>query len=782
MSGRRIGNYLITEYIGGGGFGSVFKAEDATQPGRIVAIKELHKKHTRNAVIKQRFFQEAVAMARLDHPNLPRLFTFGEDNGCYYLVMEFISGRVLSDELHANGPMTADLAAGMLAQVLEAVSYAHRNGIIHRDLKPDNIILIDDGGTLRIKVLDFGIARLVGGESLTLAGEGFGTPAYMSPERMWGNTSDDPRIDIYAAGIILFEMLAGRAPFQSGASDPVIYWSEMRALHESTPLPSLAERGVPAALEHIIQRATAKRAEDRYASADDMLADLKRGMGEHVEAQATGQLLAATGTARLALTTAPGGAEVYVDDALCGTSDVIRGKILIDHLAPGLRTVRVSKAGYSDYKISVALEADHQTDLQVALAARATAVMPPAEMTAAGGFGTERFASADASKTALLMLESLPAGSTIFLGSEAIAAADEDGRATVRLAPGAHAVRVTDPNGMSATTIIQVTEADSGALKTLVLPLDLQAASTARPALPTSPAAGPLSPPLASAATPLAVPLAASASATAKPAATAAPGAVRPQTSLRSRRIAYAVTAVLLIGLAAGAFVILRRPARGNVPTDAETIEQAVVAPPAAPNASPANANTGTDVAQATKPNSPPATDAERAALEKRAAEAERKLKEEQQKAAKNGAPPPAPAATVVTPPPPETPKETESEPPVAQGSTCVIVWISSTTSEPAGGGLRVMVVEEPDTASSAMYNGHTGPKGRFRACGLTPGHRVRVTVFGPRGAPLGSKMQVLKAGLNIVQIQVNREPGAMQQSDTDNGMPMRKRPRRQRP
>src|ERR1043166_6544489 len=138
MSGRRIGNYLITDYIGGGGFGSVFKAEDTTQPGRIVAIKELHKKHTRNAVIKQRFFQEAVAMARLDHTNLPRLFTFGEDNGSYYLVMEFISGKLLGNEIHEHGPMKAQRAVAVLAPVLDALGYAHRNGIIHRDLKPDN--------------------------------------------------------------------------------------------------------------------------------------------------------------------------------------------------------------------------------------------------------------------------------------------------------------------------------------------------------------------------------------------------------------------------------------------------------------------------------------------------------------------------------------------------------------------------------------------------------------------------------------------------------------------
>src|SRR6476660_2704547 len=119
MSSRRIGNYQITDYVGSGGFGSVFKAEDINTPGRIVAIKELHKKHTRNQVIKQRFFQEAVAMARLDHPNLPRLYTFGEDNGCYYLVMEFISGRLLSDDIRDQGAINCDRAVDVTCQILD---------------------------------------------------------------------------------------------------------------------------------------------------------------------------------------------------------------------------------------------------------------------------------------------------------------------------------------------------------------------------------------------------------------------------------------------------------------------------------------------------------------------------------------------------------------------------------------------------------------------------------------------------------------------------------------
>src|SRR5215469_14577076 len=147
MGSRQIGNYRIVEYVGSGGFGSVFKAEDINTPGRVVAIKELHKKHTRSAVIKQRFFQEALAMARLDHRNLPRLYTFGEDNGSYYLVMEFVSGTPLNEELADKGPMQAARAVAIISQVLEGVGYAHKNGVIHRDLKPDNIILVRDKDT-----------------------------------------------------------------------------------------------------------------------------------------------------------------------------------------------------------------------------------------------------------------------------------------------------------------------------------------------------------------------------------------------------------------------------------------------------------------------------------------------------------------------------------------------------------------------------------------------------------------------------------------------------------
>ena len=700
MSSRRIGNYQTTEYIGGGGFGSVFKAEDVNTPGRIVAIKELHKKHTRNPVIKQRFFQEAVAMARLDHPNLPRLFTFGEDNGCYYLVMEFISGKTLRDELHDNGPARPELALSIVSQLLEALSYAHHNGIIHRDLKPDNIILVDENGSLKIKVLDFGIARMVGGESLTLAGEGFGTPTYMSPERMTGESGDDPRVDIYAAGIILYEMLAGKAPFESSASNPVVYWSEMRDLHEGEPLPSLASLGVSGELEHIVKRATAKRIQDRYTSADEMLADLKRVMSEGASAETIIIPQAGTNRARLAMIIMPGGADVYVDDELRGSSDAIRGKILIEGLAPGLHSVRVTKAGYSEYKINVALEEGHQTDLQVALSARMTAAMPPVENTAAASFDTLKFQNGDDVQTALLMVESLPAGSTVYLGSNPVAQADADGRATIKLAPGAHEVKVAAPSGITAIKTITVTPEDNGSLKKITIPIVDAAKTTAMPAA---------------------------------------------EASSAKKAVAVGASIVLLIALLAGAYFAFRGPSRNATTTTTQAAETQAAQADAAASQSSAEGDAKKIAEELQKAQS----DAERVRLEKKLAEAEKKLNEEKKAAEnKSAAPEPAAPAPAVTPEPP-APAENQSN------NACLMVAVAG----PEGamlGRFRINVTEQP---GSTVYDGRLNQNGRWRVCNLTAGHRIKVDLFGPRGALLSSKQTVVSSGINVVEFAANKSP-----------------------
>ncbi|HEY9231620.1 MAG TPA: hypothetical protein VIS78_05720, partial [Blastocatellia bacterium] len=375
-----------------------------------------------------------------------------------------------------------------------------------------------------------------------------------------------------------------------------------------------------------------------------------------------------------------------------------------------------------------------------------------------------------------------PAGSTVFLGSEAIAAADEDGRATLQLPPGAHAVRVTDPNGASATTVIHVTEADSDLLKTVAMPVEPKATPTARPALPTNKVAAPASTPLASADTRVATSPGGGAALAARPAPRPAPVAVRPEASPQGRRIAYAAAAVLLIVLAAGAFIVFRRPARGNAQPDAASVQPNGVAP----DASTPNASASENVAKATDAGAAQ-SDAERAALEKKRAEAERKQKEEQQKPAKDQSAPSAPAtATAPETPPAPAPTPTppsQAEPPAAQGATCLGVWVTGAAGEMAPADLRVVVIEEPDTAAAAMYNGRTNEKGRMRKCGLTAGHRIRAVVFGPRGAMLASRMQTLNAGLNIMQIQLERMPGNTPQADDSGRMPFpRKRPRWQRP
>lgn len=722
MSSRRIGNYQITDYVGSGGFGSVFKAEDVNTPGRVVAIKELHKKHTRNQVIKQRFFQEAVAMARLDHPNLPRLYTFGEDNGSYYLVMEFISGKLLSDEMRDSGPMRPDRAVAVLTQVLDAVNYAHHNGIIHRDLKPDNIILVGDDSSLRIKVLDFGIARMVGGENLTIAGEGFGTPAYMAPERMTGAGGDDPRMDLYAAGIILFEMLTGKAPFESKASDPAIYWVEMRELHERAPLPALSPLGVPAEVERVALRATAKRLEDRYQSADEMLGDL-RGLRKTNPDAATVVL----SSSRLLVSTTPGGAEVYVDDLLRGTSDAVRGRLLVDGLSAGVHRVRVLKEGFNEYKINVALEEGRQTDLQVAIPARPTVAMPPAQNTAAGGLDTLKIQGADELKTAMLVIENLPAGSTLFIGSEPVAYAGSDGRATLKLTPGSHEIRATAPTGATATSVVSVTAQETGALKTMSLPL-------AQPTV-----------------------------------ASTTPSARLAGESRRGKQVAAAAVVILLLALAAAAYFVLQRPDRNREPVTAVSLAPASSAALGQESSSPAQASQRQqsieDQKKVTDEEGQQRQEAAAIEPQKKAAETKGKTDKRSTSSEQPAAPLTIPAPTIPAPP-------AMTEP--SRGSTmpgrdgCLLVTVVDANNEPVGGA-RVMVEQ---TGS----RGRTGPKGHWQECGLTPGQSIRVDVLGPRGGLLGSQTAVVSSR-TFITIRILRAMEEIPQL-----IPNRKRPFQRRP
>ena len=713
MGSRQIGNYRVIEYVGSGGFGSVFKAEDTTSPGRIVAIKELHKKHTRSTVIKQRFFQEALAMARLDHPNLPRLYTFGEDNGSYYLVMEFVSGSPLNEELE-NGPIPPDRAVPILSQVLRAVGYAHKNGVIHRDLKPDNIILVRDKDSVIVKVLDFGIAKMVGGENLTMTGEGFGTPSYMSPERISGRSELDLRTDIYSVGIILFEMLTGRVPFHTTSTDPALFWAEMRRLHESEPIPSLAEFGVPAEIESVVRKATAKRIEDRYSTAEEMLAALGEGQT----------------TASLLLFTSPGSAEVFIDNIPRGTSDEERGRLLIEGLTPGLHNVRVTRAGYETYKIDMVLEPNHKTDLQVQLPARSTVAMPRFQEGAETGLqdaATHKIATGDELRTAMLVFESLPAGTTVVFGQGRRVLAGEDGRATVALAPGTHEFEVTDPSGGSKRETVTISDQDVGSFRTVAIN---------QPPRPTVAGLG---------ASP-----AAQVPSVANRAAAAAPPSDIAKKPSAGKKIAAAISVIILAGLSAAAFIVIRGPGKG--PQQQQTVAD-VSTNPVVPVATPPPSASPEQTLQAAVPASTPTP---APGLNKNAA------KEEAKKETPAPTPKPTEDATrhpknlpdnppIAVPPPVPQPTPTVIRPieePDNESGTCLIVIVTGPGGGPAG-GVRVAVTDEP-----SLYQGVTGPNGRWRRCGLMAGHRITVRVF-KGGTLLGTKQDVLTAGRNFVGIQV---------------------------
>src|SRR6185369_5844178 len=297
----------------------------------------------------------------------------------------------------------------------------------------------------------------------------------------------------------------------------------MRDLHHTEPIPALGTLGVPAQLERVATKATAKRLEDRYQTADEMLADLKSLSGITRDPATI-----LVNTSRLCLSTAPGAAEVYVDDALHGTSDA-RGKILIDGLNAGLHSVRVRKEGYNEDRINVSREDGRQTDWQVALSARAPVAMPAAENTAAGGFETLRLQGADEAQTAVLVVESLPAGSAVFVGSNLVGQAGEDGRATIRLSPGSHELRATAPSGATGTSVVSVAAEDTGALKTMTLAL-------------------------------------ASANATSSSFAT-----TRKPTG-RGRQIAAAAVVILLLALATAAYFVLRGPGRNRTQVDSVTV------------------------------------------------------------------------------------------------------------------------------------------------------------------------------------------------------------------
>jgi serine/threonine protein kinase len=256
-----VGSYKVLEKIGEGGMGAVFKGIDLMLE-REVAIKALRPELARQPDVVERFRAEAVTLAKLNHPNIATLFSFLRQGDDYFMVMEFVKGETLDSVLRRAGGMPVDRAITLFCQALEGIDHAHKMGIIHRDIKPANMMLTKTGS---IKVMDFGIARVLGTARMTRQGSVIGTVEYMSPEQVRGMETDS-RSDIYSLGILLYEMLTGRVPF----SHPSEYELMKLQIEHLPQPPRQLQPGIPGAIEAAILRALSKEPADRFQTAEAM--------------------------------------------------------------------------------------------------------------------------------------------------------------------------------------------------------------------------------------------------------------------------------------------------------------------------------------------------------------------------------------------------------------------------------------------------------------------------------------------------------------------------------
>jgi serine/threonine-protein kinase len=255
------GRYRLVRLIDRGGMAEVWEGKDEILD-RPVAIKVLHPRLAGDDQFQERFRLEAVAAARLAHPNVVSTFDTGLDDGVAYIVMELVVGRTLRELLRAEGPLPVAKAVAIAAAVADALHYAHEAGIVHRDVKPANILIGNDG---RVKVADFGIAKAATDRDLTQAGTLLGTAKYLAPEQVAGQPQDR-RSDVYGLGVVLYEMLLGRPPFTGDTDMAVAYQHAHADPARIRPLrPDVSRR-----LESVVLKAMAKSPEQRYATAADM--------------------------------------------------------------------------------------------------------------------------------------------------------------------------------------------------------------------------------------------------------------------------------------------------------------------------------------------------------------------------------------------------------------------------------------------------------------------------------------------------------------------------------
>src|SRR5262245_31193352 len=268
MVGQNIGKYRVLDRIGRGGMGTVYKAIDETLH-REVAIKVLNAE-LNDPAIARRFRAEAVTVARLNHPGIATIFELFQHDGEWLMVMEFLRGETLEGLVGRKGPLPPAQAGDVCMQTLAALAHAHSLGVVHRDLKPANVMVTDSGA---VKIMDFGIARVVGTEHLTSAGFMMGTPAYMAPEQVMGQDID-ARADLYAIGVVFFYLLTGRLPFKGKTPFEM---AQSRLHDDPVPARSLRE-DLPEWLDQVLAVALQREPDQRYQTAPLFREAIRRGL------------------------------------------------------------------------------------------------------------------------------------------------------------------------------------------------------------------------------------------------------------------------------------------------------------------------------------------------------------------------------------------------------------------------------------------------------------------------------------------------------------------------
>jgi tRNA A-37 threonylcarbamoyl transferase component Bud32/tetratricopeptide (TPR) repeat protein len=270
--GENVGPYRITAQLGSGGMATVYKAYHASLD-RYVAIKVMHAAFREDRSFLSRFQREARIVAKLEHLHIVPVYDFSEHEGQPYLVMRFIEGETLKARLQ-TGQLTIPQAMDILRPVCQALAYAHDQGVLHRDIKPSNIMLTAQGGVF---LTDFGLARIAqAGESTMSQDTMLGTPQYISPEQAQGNANLDARTDIYSLGVVMYELLVGRVPFQADTPYAIIH----DHIYSPLPMPRCLNPALPDSFERVLLKALAKERDDRYTAVDELLAALERAVSE----------------------------------------------------------------------------------------------------------------------------------------------------------------------------------------------------------------------------------------------------------------------------------------------------------------------------------------------------------------------------------------------------------------------------------------------------------------------------------------------------------------------